>query len=222
MTKTAEPVRIAILDDRKELRESLRMGIQPALPRGWECVICPLDADMEFYPHWLQSQNISVLLLDQLLNEGQPDSELPVNYKGSDVMAAIRSVLPDFPIVIVTAAPDDGALQASLGNADSIVEREVLLEDIEKYVPRFQRMASSFTKRNEAELDRLGQLSEKSAMGNATPAELSELKAIQQAISFSIPARSAEAEEALQQLEQQMRELQDFEARLLKKMQSQQ
>ena len=60
-------LRIAILDDRQEPRETVIFGLRPKLPKGWTCIECPLLKNPQGYPAWLINNHVSVLLLDQML-----------------------------------------------------------------------------------------------------------------------------------------------------------
>ncbi len=61
--------KIAILDDRAPQRETLRTLIDTVLPKGWECIACPLLKSVNEYPNWLIDKDVQVLLADQVLNE---------------------------------------------------------------------------------------------------------------------------------------------------------
>jgi CheY-like chemotaxis protein len=208
----AQTMIISILDDRKGARETLRNGIQPALPHDWHCIICPLQDDPSKYSEWLQKNGVSILILDQLLNEQEQDSELPVTYKGDEVIKHIRNATPDFPIIVVTSNLDDEDLQNAFGAADDIVDRTELLEKIDKYIPRFERIASIYSSRNAEQLARLAELAEKAATGLASQEDMTQLKAIQHTL--ALPCTEIRSDVALDELEQKLKELESLEQEL--------
>jgi CheY-like chemotaxis protein len=200
-----DELRIAVLDDRKEPRETVMLGLRPKLPKGWTIVACPLLKDRQNYAAWLINNRVAVLLLDQMLNEQAPDSELPVTYKGNDVIRAIRQQLPDFPIVVVTKAKEDTDLVNHFGEADDIVDRKDLLKS-DQYAIRIVRLGRAYVSQFEDELARLAELSKYKAMGKETGSDAKELKAIQ--TKLGLPSMLAgEGDVAINSLETEVEKL---------------
>ncbi|MDA7980495.1 MAG: hypothetical protein MPJ50_17190 [Pirellulales bacterium] len=137
------------------------------------------------------------------MNEQAADSELPVDYKGHDVIAAVRSHIPQFPIMVVTRATEDPDLTDHLGEADDIVSRADLLKDAGKYVARFVRHGMRYLEEHEKELAALADLSSKAASGSLTAAEIQKMKAIQTKLRLAA-SQSNERDRALQLLEKEV------------------
>jgi hypothetical protein len=80
------------------------------------------------YPKWLVENNVSFLLIDQLLNESSAGKKPPVDHKGHQVMAVVRKTVPDLPIYVVSrAALEDEDLKANWGDADETLTRASFL-----------------------------------------------------------------------------------------------
>ena len=205
--------RIAFLDDRKGPRESLLRGLQPALPDGWECVECPLLPSSDAYTDWLLDNDVLVLLVDQLLNEQAPDSDLPVDYKGHEVIRAIRRRLPEYPIIVVTVATEDHDLQHHLGDADDIVLRKNLLRDVNHYVQRFIRLGNKYLEEHQRELALMTELSRKSASGSAQQEEVEQLRALQAKLGLAFEKPSGR-DAALSGLENELNQLDSLRNRV--------
>lgn len=192
---------VAVLDDRSDQRETVIRSLDNALPKGWSCIECPLREDINDYPKWLIENRVVCLLIDQLLNENASQSDLPVDYKGNQVITVIRGTLPDLPIYVISQAVDsDADLQANWGAADEAISRIALTERIDDYVERIMRRASSFLNRNTEQLAKFNELSTEAAKGTITGERLKELRAIQSEL--SLPDQiSTERDDALSSLE---------------------
>jgi len=209
---------IALLDDRKDPRETVIRGLRPKLPKGWDCIECPLLADPLGYGSWLRDHRVLVLLVDQLLDEQANDSDLPVDYKGHDVIRILRKEVPEFPIIVVTRAKEDHDLQNHFGDADDIVDRTKLLEDADQYVTRIVRLGHAYLAQFEKELAELSELSQKTACGKASADEISRLRAIQAKLGLSV-IETTGVESALQGFEAEvgkLERLRDKAERLLR------
>lgn len=175
-----EPLyRIALLDDRSDQRDTVIRGLSPLLPDDWECIECPLLKGPDDYSIWLVNNRVLVLLLDQLLDEQAPASGKPVDYRGHDVMRAVRKSLKDFPIVVVTRATEDHDLRDNLGVADDIVNRTTLLQYASSYLMRIMRQGRKWYEENQNDLKRLSELSRKAAVGEADENDINEIRLLQ-------------------------------------------
>ena len=133
---------------------------------------------------------MTVLLVDQMLNENPDENGNSANYKGHDIVALVRKAFPELPIFIVTAVPDDPELVQQFGAADDVIDREQMLTN-PGYLERILRQGSRFFKFHEEELSRLAELSEFFAMGKTDKEMLNELKALQVklGIGFEVPTQ---------------------------------
>ncbi len=192
--------RIAFLDDRKGPRQTVIRGVRTKLPKGWDCLECPLLANPREYPSWLINNRIVVLMVDQLLDEQALDSSAPVQYKGHQVIGIIREQLPDFPIIVVTRAVEDHDLQEHFGEADDIVNRTELLKKTDQYVTRIVRLGHAYLAQYEEELATLTELSKKKAAGEITNEEVEVLNAVQAKLGLPSLISSA-GDDALASLE---------------------
>lgn len=196
---------IAVLDDRRTLRQTIMRSMKAVLPSGWECVECPLLQRESDYPEWLLNRNVRVLVADQVLNEQAQDSLGTVDYKGHDVTIAVRRAMPNFPIYIVTAYSDDDDLSHHDGDVEDVVRRSELTRNPKKYVLRMLRAGQRFQKEYSEQMAMLAELSMKVATCRATPAEKRRLHELQ--VHLSTPCAlevSQSREEALQVAEQQV------------------
>ena len=119
---------IGVVDDRSTQRRQLVRGIDTSdvLPEGWRSLgINPLNTITE-YPNWINENDVAALVLDERLQEQQADVEVHVNYDGHDVVDYLRKTIPDFPIFIVTAAPNDPGLGERFAAVEDIINREFL------------------------------------------------------------------------------------------------
>jgi DNA-binding NarL/FixJ family response regulator len=197
--------KIAILDDRKDHRDTVRRSMEVALASfpGWSCCECPVLDAPDNYLEWIVENNVQVLLVDQVLNEQGENVDLrPVHYKGHDVIAAIREHVPDFPIFIVTAVRNDPDLQEHLADAEEVIKRTEFGEDPRTHLARMTRAGQRFAEANTRRLARLSELAKKSAAGTADAAELEELRGLQQGLAIAVTTETALARDvAIRNLE---------------------
>jgi hypothetical protein len=205
---------IAVLDDRRDERETIVKLIGTVLPEGWDCIEAPLLQDRSDYTGWITREDVRVLLADQVLGDQPPDGEPALDYKGHGVAESIRKVWPNFPVYIFTSQEDDD-LPAHLGEAEAVIVRKDLREQIDVLVPRMVRSGQRFHEEHERQLQTLTALATKVATGTASDEETEELKQMQ--ISMGTPTAAsisvgregalASAEEQITQLEKLIEEI---------------
>jgi len=183
---TADVLRMAFLDDRPDMQESVINGLSPFIPEGWELIPCPLKQRISDYVPWLHQNNVVVLLTDQMLDE-KATKGTAVNYKGHNVIQTIRESIPQFPIVVATRATADPDLRNHFGEADDVVDRETLVREGEFRVQRYTRLGERFLATYQDELSELAKLSEKAATTKLTKAERTRIEAIQSKLSIEVP-----------------------------------
>lgn len=202
---TNDPLRMAFLDDRHEQQETVIRGLASFMPQGWELVKCPLQTNINAYVPWIERNNVVVLLVDQLLNEKMP-GDVAVDYKGHQVVAAIRKMLPDFPIVVATRADTDPDLLDHFGEVDDIVNRTVLLNDGEVRMKRYTRLGQRFMATYEKELAQLTKLSEKAATKRLTKKESEKMRAIRAKLNVEL-APDSPLDTAIDKMEGELKTL---------------
>jgi DNA-binding NarL/FixJ family response regulator len=201
--------RIAILDDRAPQRETLRTLIDTVLPKGWECIACPLLKSVNEYPNWLIDKDVQVLLADQVLNEQAAEvGSQAVDYKAHEVIEEIRRTLPNFPVYIITSFPDDADLLRHSGDADDVLTRRELSRKPKVFVARMVRAGTKFAEDHQKDLDTLGELSKKVAAGTDTATDRKKLRALQTFIGLGVERPSDKTRaELLRSLETKLDEL---------------
>ena len=203
---------IAVLDDRNEQRTTLVRSIGTALPEGWGVIECPLLDDQSAYSEWLISNDVFVLVVDQVLNEQAVESVGNVDYKGHEVIEAIRKTFPDYPVFIVTAHPSDEDLADHAGNAEDVITRNELTGDVRKYVARMVRAGQRFHAEHERRLAEMTDLATKIALGSASDDEKEELKKLQRSLGSHRAANiDVTREEALTGVEERVTKLETLQ-----------
>lgn len=206
--------RIAYLDDRKDVQESVINGLGPFIPDNWELIVCPLAPSTDGYARWIAKNKVAVFLVDQMLNENAPlKGQLPVRYKGHQVISAIRATLPDLPIIVVTYATGDEDLQNHLGDADDILGRSDLLKDKKAYAKRLVRLGRRFVDAHEEELSELSTLSQKAAIKQLSPPDRTRLLALQEKLSLPV-TDPLEVDAAIAKLEADVEKLESIKDKI--------
>lgn len=208
---------IGILDDRNGEFVTSKTIIDRALKdASWRVIKVPLLGTPAQVVEWLAHEDVSVLVADQVLSDN-PHGEA-VNYQGTDVVNEVRHHLPDLPVYMITAFPNNPDVAPNLPRMEGMVRRGQLGKDAAVIVPRMKRAGETFERRHRAALSRLTQLSQKSASGKLTAAEQAELQSLQ--LSLSLADTSSSREQLLPDLEasvQQLAALQIKAAKLVMK-----
>lgn len=210
---------IALLDDRKDARESVARGLTGVMPEGWRIIEVPLLDRVDQYWPWLESRDVRVLLLDQLLNENPAESGQSVQYKGNQVADAIRNVERDFPIFVVTRATEDADLAGSKGTVEDVIDRAKLLEHAKMYIERITRAGRKFIETHAESLARLSQLAAKAATGQADAAELRELDGLRAGLALE-SVQANDVDNKLNNIEAKLSNMEKLGADLLAAIQS--
>jgi DNA-binding NarL/FixJ family response regulator len=201
--------RIAFLDDRPATAETVVNGLAPLMPKGWEIIACPMQADPAKYSRWIDDNHVTVFIVDQLLNEHPSVNGTCVSYKGHDVIVAVRKRLPELPIVVATRATEEPELMEHLGDADEIVSRTALVDNAAQYIKRFIRLGRKFVEAFERDLSDLSTLSAKSAAGGKlTKEEKYRLKGIQ--VKLNLVSVEHPLDDVIGKIEKEIQQLQDL------------
>jgi hypothetical protein len=152
--------------------------------------------------------DVRVLLVDQVLGDQPPPGEPALEYKGHGVVESIRKVLPNFPVYVFTSYQDDSDLPDHLADAEYVIPRENLRQEIDIWVPRMVRSGQRFHEEHERQLQTITALAAKVATGSASNDEKEELNRLQIAMGTPISASvNLKREEALAGAETKVTEI---------------
>ena len=174
--------KIAIVDDNKEQRESLRISLSLLLEEhnsSLEVIDTFPFESFEEYHSWIVDEDISLLIFDERLHDQKEDNKGPVNYKGHELVKKIRLPFKDIPIFTVTAFVEDEDLQTNSGEFENVILRTDFNENGSKYVERIIRASQRYLSQNTHELSEFDDLTKKIAMGKGDKGDIEKLKALQ-------------------------------------------
>jgi len=176
--------RIAVVDDRAKMGTTISRLLQSELndlnEGEWEVSYFAPLPHLDGYVSWLQEEEISILVLDEMLGEEVPRDGEAVEYSGHDVAEYLRARMPDLPQFIIASVVDGDELEEAAGKLDGIIKRKDFEDKPRRYVERIVRLGKTYLARNEVELAELSELSQKAASGTSTPADDTRLSAIRQ------------------------------------------
>jgi DNA-binding NtrC family response regulator len=209
--------KIAIIDDNKEQRETLRIALKLYLKKRKSSLevidIFPFQTYDQYYP-WIDEQEICVLIFDERLhNDSEGDLE-PVGYRGNDLVMKIREHYKDIPIFTVTAHIDDEELQARFNEFDYIITRDSFDD---KYVDIIVRASQRYLKENQEELSEFDDLAKKIAAGKGEGVDLEKLKALQVKLQIPLMNDLKDREDWLEEYEKQIQSLESIKETLAKR-----
>lgn len=174
--------RIAVVDDREEMRESVARLIGLALEDlniDWQVdAMAPLPV-VDDYIDLVEEGDLRVLVLDENLAEIVPEGGEAVQYKGHQVAKFIRDRYKDLPQVIITSIKATDELDDA-AELDAIVQRDQFERHSTVHVERMVRLGESFSKRHEEELADLARLSMRVIEGTADGSDRARLDAIRE------------------------------------------
>lgn len=169
---------LAIVDDRREMRDTLVNCIAPDLPPEWEVIEIPPLRDVAAYAEFVTDENVAVLVVDERLNEEGGG----VAYAGHELAAALRDDLPEFPIFMITAFAEDEGVKESRGLVEMVLQKNAFFDDVETWVTRFVRAGQRYLEANGARHARFSELAELSATRALSEEEHRELTELQATI----------------------------------------
>lgn len=183
---------IVIIDDRKDLRETLKNILDGQLVGNWNSIACGPLSDIHQYPSWILENNFSVAILDERLHEQIEPSTDKVNYNGHHIVDIIRTSIPTFPIFIITTWPKDEDLKEKFKDVEEIIERNDFYSNAGNYVPRILRASQQYSEAFQKELFELSDIAKRIAEKTAIPKDFERFKAIREKINLAIPSESFE------------------------------
>ena len=206
---------IAVIDDRKDARDTIKINLDLALSGNWTSIDIEPFENIEDYPSWIKENEIVAFLLDERLNEQSVIHQNQISYSGHDLVDFIRKYFPTFPIFIITAYPGDQELLDRFKDVEDIIVRTEFNENYRNYVPRVLRSAQKYLDTFENELSELSKIAAKIAHGKYDDSERKRLKAIQVKIGFAFPTETfIQRSELLDKCEKILKQLEGFKKRI--------
>ncbi|HEY1248975.1 MAG TPA: hypothetical protein VGE97_08320, partial [Nitrososphaera sp.] len=175
---------IGIIDDRKDHRTTLARAVSVSIPKEFEDVgwtvndSSPLP-NINDYSAWLTENDIAVLIVDEKLTEQTRAGVKHVTYEGHNIVDFLRRRIPDFPIYVVTAYPEESAVLARFKDVEEVFDRKTFTANAMKTVPRLIRAGQRYFDSFRQQLTELSELSKKIATGKETSADIARIKALQ-------------------------------------------
>lgn len=210
--------RIAIVDDNKEQRETLRISLRLYLKRKGSSLevidIFPFDTYEKYY-QWIIDEDVCLLIFDERLQNDSEGGLGPVAYRGNDLVIKIRERFKDIPIFTVSAHIDDEELQARFNEFDYIISRDSFDE---KYVDIIIRSSQRYLEENQKELTEFDELTRKIAAGEGDPSSLERLKALQLKLQIPFINDLKDRESWLDEYEKQIQALEEINRILAEKL----
>ncbi len=209
-----------IVDDNNEQSETVQSNIEIELEKlnakdfGVICIF-PFE-NIEDYFEYILSENVSVLILDEKLNDQSNKEGKTVDYMGHNLVSKIRERFKDLPIYTVTSFSNDADVQNVFSEYDQVISRKDFYKASEKYVPVMLRAAIKFVDRNSIILSELTELSQQIASGDISVEKLERIKALQTAIQLPITGFD-DRQSWLNEYEEQVNELKTLRDELIKK-----
>jgi hypothetical protein len=209
--------RIAIVDDNREQRESMRIKLSLFLKKKESTLqvidIFPFQTFDEYYS-WIESNEICLLIFDERLHESQGDNE-PVAYRGNELVTKVRERFKDLPIFTVTAHIDDDELQAKFSEFDYIITRH---DFDERYIDIMIRASQRYLTENQKELAEFDDLTKQVAVGSASSSSIERLRALQLKLHIPLSTDLKDREDWLKEYEKQIVLLNEIKGRLEQKL----
>lgn len=171
--------KIGLVDDRADSRRSYKLMIELPIIKNkivnWEVLdIAPLER-IQDYPQWILENEISVLIIDEKLNESSG-----FNYLGHEVVSFLRNRFKILPIYGVTAWDRDSDLNKAYKDYNLIINKSDLEDRRDEFVNLFIRTGEDFYQKNQSKILRMSVISENIANGTADSKQLEELRSIQE------------------------------------------
>lgn len=182
---------IAIIDDRREARETVAGLFHECVPDAVNVIDEQPLASLDSYPSWLREHNVSVLVIDERLHEQAPENGgVHVSYNGHDLVEYLRRRIPEFPIFVITSYATDEELVKRFGAVEDIIDRTDFGDNADAFAGRVTRAAQRYHNTFSRQLTEIAELATKVAADSATEAEMNRLRALQVEIGLSFPAEA--------------------------------
>jgi hypothetical protein len=211
---------IGLIDDKDKSRRAFMLKINLELEKkfpDWHILDSKPFKEIGEYRQWILENEISVLILDERLDEECLEDGSFVKEFGSDLVKELRVYLKDFPIYCITNIEISEKLKNALSYFNLTLSRKRFDDEMDNYLNLFVKSGVSFYTEFQKELARLGELSEKIANGEATTEQINEIQSIQ--TKLVIPHLTEELlsrESYLKELEQQINTIKSLQEQLVK------
>ena len=211
---------IGLIDDKDKSRRAFMLKLNLKLEElypDWKVIDSKPFKDTKDYRQWILENEISLLILDERLDEEKLDDGSYVKDFGSDLVKDLRNHFKDIPIYCITNIEITEHLKNALPYFNLILSRKKFDDEIENYLNSFIKSGISFYSEFQKELGRLGELSEKIAKGEATDKDMSEIQSLQ--MKLLIPHLTEELisrENYLNELEKKIEEIKSMQNNLSK------
>jgi CheY-like chemotaxis protein len=181
---------IAILDDRKDDRETITRVVESTLKKmkvadHWAVVSDEPPGKERDVIQWLDENDATVLVSDWMLNEGAKGQRV-VNYEADKLIEAIRTKRPTFPIFIITGF--ESAARSHFKEVENIFSRQEFTKNADDVVPQMIRAGTRRYEEQRELLTRMDSLAREVAGGSASAKHRSELKGLQGYFQADLPA----------------------------------
>lgn len=174
--------KILIVDDNIEHSETLQNNLEiylDGIKSELEVItILPFKDPSEYF-NFFQVNEISVLIIDEKLNEQAVDDSGPVDYKGSDLVSFLREKLKELPIFCISNFTNVEDLKKKYSHYDDIINRLEFIEDTDKFAPKIWRSAQNYFNENQSELNEFNKLAQEISSGDTSPEKIERLNALQ-------------------------------------------
>jgi hypothetical protein len=173
---------IGLIDDKDKSRRAFMLKLNLELEKSfpdWRVIDSKPFKEIKTYQQWILENEISILIIDERLDEEKLEDGSYVKYFGSDLVKELRVFLKDFPIYCITNIEITEQLKKALSYFNLTLSRKSFDDDIKNYLNLFIKSGISFYTEFKNELSRLGELSALIADGKATKDDVKELQSIQ-------------------------------------------
>lgn len=173
---------IGLIDDKDISRRAFMLKLNLELENkfpDWHVIDSKPFKEVETYRQWILENEISILLLDERLDEERLGDGSYVSYFGSDLVKELRLYFKDFPIYCITNVEITEKLINSLNYFNLTLSKRKFDEDMDNYLNLFIRSGISFYTEYKKELSRLGELSNIVAKGEETSENIIEIQSLQ-------------------------------------------
>jgi hypothetical protein len=211
---------IGLIDDKDKSRRAFMLKLKLKLEENypsWSILDSKPLKEKEDYKQWILENDISILIVDERLDEERLDDGSYVNYFGSDLVKELRTYFKDFPIYCITNVEITEKLNQTLHYFNLILSRQKFDDDIDNYLNSFIRSGISFYTEFKKELSRLGELSNIIANGEETPENIDEIQSLQTKLILPHIVEDIKSrEEYLEKLENQIESIKSMQNELVK------
>lgn len=180
---------IAILDDRKDDRETIERVVRSTLKKlkestSWSVVSDEPPSKERDVFHWLDENDATVLVTDWRLNEGARGKRV-VNYEADRLIQEIRAKRPTFPIFLITGFESEARIH--LKEVENIFSRQYFAKNADTVIPQMLRAGRRRYDEQRELLTRMDVLARRVAGGGASAAQRKDLKSLQGYFQAELP-----------------------------------